>query len=144
VWGSALRSYIRIYGPPVAEAIKALEKIAVDMPTVCIMDSFIEKSHPVYGDHEGLHVSDEHAVVGITDYAEGVSLSDWTSRYFTPMSISKERCDKIISRYGEMLGDFDFFFEWFTKPTMNQIEELIDKIDGAFSKLGCFYTIVTK
>ena len=35
-------SYIKIYGPPLLKAIKALEKIAVDMPEVCIMDNQIK------------------------------------------------------------------------------------------------------
>ena len=38
-----MRSYIKIYGPPILEAIKELEKLAVDMPGVCIMDHFIQR-----------------------------------------------------------------------------------------------------
>jgi len=36
-----LRSYIKIYGPPVYDAIKALEKLAIDVPQACIMDPLI-------------------------------------------------------------------------------------------------------
>jgi hypothetical protein len=36
-----MRSYIKIYGPPILEAIKELEKLAVDLPEVCIMDYVI-------------------------------------------------------------------------------------------------------
>ena len=37
-----MKSYIRVYGPPVFKVIKALEKIAVDMPEIYIMNSLIE------------------------------------------------------------------------------------------------------
>ena len=37
-----MKSYIKIYGPPVLKAIKALETIAVDMPEVCIWNTIIE------------------------------------------------------------------------------------------------------
>jgi len=38
-----MRSCIKIYGPPILEAIRELEKVAVDMPEVCIMDYVIQK-----------------------------------------------------------------------------------------------------
>ena len=37
----SMRSYIKIYGPPIVEAIRELERIAIDMPEVCIMDYVI-------------------------------------------------------------------------------------------------------
>ncbi len=43
-----MKSYIRIYGPPLLKAIRALEKIAVNMPEVCIMDTMIESSMPQF------------------------------------------------------------------------------------------------
>jgi len=87
-------SYITIYGPPVYDAIKALEKIAVDMPEVCIMDTIIDTAPlSAYDNHE------------------------YTSNYFNsiPVEIKVERCNNIISKSGEKLGDYDFYFEWFTK-----------------------------
>jgi len=117
-----MRSFIKIYGPPVLKAIKELEKIAVDMPEVCIMDTVISQALPVFRDPEG------------------------TMDYFSsmPVEITKERCNNIISKSGEMLGEYDFFFEWFTKPTMEQLNSLIGKIDEALAPLGCRYTITTK
>ena len=50
----------------------------------------------------------------------------------------------IISKSGESLGEYDFFFEWFTKPTMSQVLGLITKIDEAMEKVGCRYSITTK
>jgi len=49
--------------------------------------------------------------------------------------ISVKRCGKIISKSGEGLGEYDFFFEWFTKPTTDQVNELIEKIDEALAPL---------
>ncbi len=39
-----MKSYITIIGPPIAKTIKALEKVAVTMPEVCIMSTPIEAS----------------------------------------------------------------------------------------------------
>jgi len=55
-----------------------------------------------------------------------------------------ERCRNIISKSGESLGEYDFFFEWFTEPSMAQLNELIDRIEKALAPLGCQYTITTK
>ena len=58
--------------------------------------------------------------------------------------ISEERCDTLISKSGESLGEYDFFFEWFTKPTVAQVEDLIEKIDEVLAPLGVKYTLTTK
>ena len=115
-------SYIKIYGPPVYDAIKELEKIAVDMPEVCIMDTLIDSTPSSYSD---------------SAHVRGYFLA-------IPMEVTVERCDKIISKSGEKLGDYDFFFEWFKKPIMEQINTLIKKIDKTLKPLGCSYTITTK
>ena len=116
-----MRSSIKIYGPPVLKAIKALEKVAIDMPEVCIMDTIISQAGPTFDD-----------VTGMVEYFGG------------PGEITVERCNKIISRSGESLGEYDFYFEWFTEPTMEQLNILIEKIDEALTPLGCKYTITTK
>jgi hypothetical protein len=92
-----MRSYIKLSGPPVLKAIKELEKLAIQMPQVCVMDTIIA-----------------------------------------------ERCGKIVSKSGEMLGDHDFFFEWFKNPNQAELNDLIQKIDEALAPLGCRYTITTK
>ncbi|MFH0748387.1 MAG: hypothetical protein V1915_00455 [Candidatus Bathyarchaeota archaeon] len=113
-----MRSYIKIYGPPVSKAIKALEKIAVGTPEVCMMDTILQWDTP--------------------------NTAEETSDYFQPYPIDKERCDKIISKSGEQLGDYDFFFEWFRRPSVDELNDLIEKIDDALALLGCKYTITTK
>ncbi len=120
-------SFVKIYGPPVLKAIKTLEKIAVDMPEVCIMDTVI---------------------AGTPDYTTAFSDPDYTATYFQALpettEIEVERCNNIISKSGERLGEHDFFFEWFTEPSMEQLNGLIEKIDEALKPLGCRYTITTK
>lgn len=116
-----MRSFVKIYGPPLLKALKALEKIAVDMPEVCIMDTTIALAGPEFNTKEGV------------------------MSYFSMFGeIPEERCDKIISKSGMMLGEYDFFFEWFKKPTQSDVDKLIAKIDEALSPLGVKYTITTK
>ena len=116
-----MKSYIKIYGPPTIKAIKKLQKIAVGMPEVCIMDTLISQGLPVF-----------ETVEDTMGYFGGAS------------EITVERCNNIISKSGESLGEYDFYYEWFTKPNMDQLNGLIEKIDEAMTPLGCKYTITTK
>jgi hypothetical protein len=116
-----MKSYIKIYGPPILKAIKTLETVAVGFPEVCIMDTVIAVSGPQFSTQEG-----------IADFFGG------------PGDITVERCSNIISNSGESLGEYDFFFEWFVDPTMDQLNDLIEKVDNAFKPLKCLYTITTK
>ena len=72
------------------------------------------------------------------------SVSMVMSYFGGPDEISEERCDTIISKSGESLGEFDFYYEWFQKPTISQIEDLILKIDEALGPVGVKYTITTR
>ena len=117
-------SYVKIYGPPFLKAIKTLEKIAVEEPRVCIMDPMIEIN-----------------MKGMQEDA------DYIGDYFSPLvpyQIEQERCDKIVNKSGEKLGDYDFFFKWFKNPTTEELNDLIEKIDTELAPLGCIYTITTK
>jgi len=115
-----LRSYLKIYGPPLLKAIKALEKIAVDMPDICIMNPFIEKFYPALENEEDV------------------------MNYFGVDDMTADRCRNIISRSGGRIGSADFFFEWFSEPSINQLNLLIEKIDKTLKPLGVSYTITTK
>ena len=123
-----MKSYIKIVGPPIAKTIKALEKVAVDMPEVCIMSVPIE------------------ATLG-TPYADtgfgGLDDANSINTYFSA-DMPEERCDKIISKSGESLGEYDFYFEWFKDPSMDEIMMLVEKVDEAVSETGANYTITTK
>src|SRR3990170_4069031 len=101
------RSYVKIYGPPVLKAIKALEKIAIDMPQVCIMDTII--AQPTMSSRD------------FPSSREALEPSGGYMQYFSLLGdIKEERCSKIVSKSGEMLGEHDFFFEWFKKPTQDE------------------------
>jgi hypothetical protein len=118
-------SYIKIFGPPVREAIKELEKIAVDMPEASITKTFISNEIPLKTAQDiGLQAM---------EYINGSSII-----------VTSEQRKNIISKSGEKLGEYDFFFEWFKEPTMKQLNALIEKIDVSLSPLGCTYTITTK
>jgi len=133
IWVSIVRSYIKLYGPPILKAIGALDKIAVSMPGVCMMNTMIIRGIPasLAADLGG------QAIILQRDAVRG---------YFeaSGVSIPVERCENIISKSGEMLGEYDFFFEWFKEASQAQLNELIEKIDDSLISLGCYYTITTR
>jgi hypothetical protein len=116
-----MRSYVRIYGPPLLKAIRALEKLAISTSEVCIMDSMIETAAPQFNTQEG--VMNYFASVG---------------------GIPEKRCGTILAKSGIRMGDFDFVFEWFKEPKVDQINMLIGQIDETLAPLGVQYTITTK
>ena len=126
-----MRSNIKIYGPPVFEAIKALEKMAIDLDEVCIMDPLIET---------------RFSTDNVTSLMTTSAGSSEAMEYFTPLKsdISQERCESLISKSGRRLGDFDFYFEWFSEPTLEELNKLIQKIDEALKPLGVKYTTASK
>ena len=128
-----MKSYIKIYGPPVLDAIQALEKMAMDMPKVCIMSPIITTVLPSLAFGQQRHE-------GITAMTPG-GVFDYFSEYG---EITVERCDTIISKKGEELGEYDFFFEWFKNPDMDELKQLIGEVDETLKPLGVRYTITTK
>lgn len=137
-----MRSFIKIYGPPVLDAIRVLEGIAIDVPDVCIMNSVISNEIPRF--------LSKDIGAGSAPYSRSPTqdpfLSDWSKNYFGSkgMAIPVKRCSSIISRSGASLGDYDFYFEWEADPKMDRLFELIEKIDMKLASLGCSYTITTK
>jgi len=129
-----MRSYIKIYGPPISEAIKELEKLAVDMPEVCIMDYVIQND---------LSPKIAEDVGGSTVDTSNVSIPGFFVQR-TGVVLPVKRYHSIISKHGQRLGEYDFFFEWYEKPETSQLIDLIRKIDEALKPLGCLYTITTK
>jgi hypothetical protein len=120
------RSYIRIYGPPLLKAIDALEAVAVDL-SKAVDVKFSHKCMPAY-------------------LGAGGKQREW-DEYVQRMEQTYVDCYepvRLISGSGEMLGDYDFFYEWTDDPTMEQIQDLIGKIDEALKGLGCNYTITTE
>lgn len=128
-----MRSYIKIYGPPVLEAIKKLEKLAVDMPEVCIMDYVIAQDISPSVARE----------LDVSKVTAGSSISGFFLER-TGVVLPVKRRRSIISKHGQKLGEYDFFFEWYEEPKGSQLNDLIGKIDDALKPLGCLYTITTK
>jgi hypothetical protein len=131
-------SYLKLFGPPISEALRELYKIAVDMPEVCIMESAFIKDLPSSLAHdiggrrmEGLGVEPYYERVGGYFRSQGIE-------------ISGERCLNIISDSKHLLGDYDFFFEWLQEPNVDQLFDLVKKIDEALVPVGCKYTITSK
>ena len=118
-----MKSYIKIYGPPYLKAIKVLEKIAIDMSEVCIWDTLIEMENK-----------------------PGIDWDTYFANFhgFPGDGVPEMHCEKIISKSGEKIGEYDFYFEWSKKPTTEKFDNLIEKIDNALAPLGCKYTITTK
>jgi len=120
-----MKSYIKIYGPPVLKAIKKLRRLALDVPEVCISDVITESAQqPIFDTREGI----------IDFFGESTGMRE----------VSIERCNQLISDSGETLGEYDFFFEWFKKPTSDELNQLIQDIDEALEPLNVRYTITTK
>jgi len=116
--GDTLKTYIKLYGPQILEALKALEDVAKKF----------EKKYP------GIKY-----FYWVSSYAIG-------EEGLTPTPTTELRVEaiKLLSESGWSLGDYDFFFEWIKPPTFEQLKELIEEIDKALSKLRCKYTVTTK
>jgi len=135
-------SYIKIFGPPVLKAIRALELIAVSMPEVRILDTIILRGLPEAINRDVGASPTQRAGHG----SLGLYPGGRVRRYFSShdIAIPVERTRSIVSNAGERLGDYDFFFEWVQEPTMEQLFNLIEKIDAALAPLGCWYRITSK
>lgn len=129
-----MKSYVKIYGPPLGKAIEALRKVAIETPEVCIMDPGIAAAMDV----------PSAGGMGMAGGATLDSMEGIQTFFGGAGSITEERCDTIISKSGESLGKYDFYYEWFQKPTVAQVEDLITKIDEALADVGVRYTLTTK
>lgn len=119
-----VKSYVKIYGPPMIEAIKALEAVAVDMSKATSL-KFSHKCLP---------------------YPSQSNTRDWDAyaKNMAKMYVDCYEPVRLISKAHHQLGEYDFFYEWDEKPDMKRVEELLGKIDEALKGLGCYYTITTK
>jgi hypothetical protein len=128
-----MKSFIKVFGPSLLNAIRKLEKIAIDMPEVCVMDTAISSEiSPNLARDLGGYVVESYSTVSTFFFNR------------TSVKVPVERCQTIISKSGKNLAEYDFYFEWFGKPSMKQIEKLIEKIDEALTPLGVMYTITSK
>ena len=121
------RSYIKVYGPPLLKAIRALEKVAVEFSETTTIRQYniLTPTLPYYDVRPG-------------------DVRSYTQALLPEVEIAADEKVKLISKASDTLGDYDFFFEWGKEPTKQEVQELIAKIDEALSDCGCRYTIVTK
>ncbi len=121
-----VRSYVKVYGPPVIDAIKALEAVAIEMS-------------------KATEVKFSHKCIPYPRYLQS-DTNDW-EQYIKNMRKLYVECYepvRLISDSQKLLGKYDFFFEWAKEPGMAQIDDLLKKIDDALEGLGCNYTLTTK
>ena len=72
--------------------------------------------------------------------------NDWNA-YLQNMQKTYKDCyepEKLISDASMTMGDYDFVFDWTSKPSIAQIESLITKVDAALAKVGVLYTLTTE
>jgi hypothetical protein len=120
------KSYVRIYGPPLMKAIKTLEGVAVEMA-------------------KKTEVKFSHKCVPYPTRMQS-DRNDWNS-YLKNMQKTYKDCyepEKLISDASMTLGDYDFVFEWTSKPSLKKIEDLIEKVDEALADVGVMYTMTTE
>jgi len=117
-----MKTYVKIHGPPLMEALNELQKIAGDMPKI----------------------THYHFLAGYAGAPVGLGMVGENYPYPRAPDVGEKVTHPLISKSGHTLGDHDFFFEWKDDPTWDEMRELISKIDKAFSKLGCKYTLTTK
>jgi hypothetical protein len=121
-----VKSYVRVYGPPLMKAIKTLEGVAVEMA-------------------KKTEVKFSHKCVPYPTRMQS-DRNDWNS-YLKNMRNTYKDCyepEKLISDASMTLGDYDFVFEWTSKPNLSKIEDLIEKIDEALADVGVMYTMTTE
>ena len=135
-----MNTYVKIEAKDKKPALKALRKLAIDMPKVCIMDTGMQEDL-------GVDVGLGSGPGGISGAGGGGSLGSiqMVMSYFGgPSSISKERCDTIVSTKDHDLGEYDFVYEWKDKPTKSQLDKLEVDIAKALKPTGAKHTIHNK
>lgn len=120
------KTYVRIYGPPLMKAIRALEGVAVDLS-------------------KATEVKFSHKCVPYPTRMQS-DKNDWNN-YLKNLSNTYKDCYepvKIISDASMTLGEYDFVFEWVSMPSMKRVQDLIEKIDMALADVGTLYTLKTE
>jgi len=117
-----MRSFVKLEGNAIKDGVKALEKLALGMPEVCIMNSYIQSERPLF-----------NTMTGTLEYFE-----------VSGEEAMEKRCATIVSKSGVKLDGYDFVFEWFVNPKKEQMDMLVKKIGEVLTPLGLKYTIKSK
>jgi len=114
-----MKSYIKIYGPPILKALDELRRVAHEMPEI----------HFYY-----------HYILGSIRIGRSSYAPLWGP--LAPGEKYKEKkSETSVRKASHTLGDYDFFFEWAEEPDREQLRYLIEKIENVLHPLGCKYTI---
>ena len=135
-----MNTYVKLETKDKETALKALRKLAIDMPKVCVMDTGIQEGF-------GLDVGLGSGPGGISGAGGGGSLGsiEMVMSYFGgPSSISKERCNTVLGTKDHDLGEYDFVFEWKDKPSKSQLDVLEVDIAKALKPTGAKHTVHNK
>ena len=137
-----MKTFIKIFGPPILKAKRALELIAASMPEVQIIDTINVQGLPKDMSRDvGVSQTQRAGRGSLGLYPGGGVRRHPTSH---DIAVPVERTRSIVSNAGESIGDYDFFFEWVQEPTMEQVFDLLERIDVALTPLGCWYRIANK
>jgi hypothetical protein len=109
-----MKTYVKLEGDKVNDGIKALEKLAIGMPEVCITNTFIQSDPDLFNTQTGI------------------------LNYFPSSEGLNRRCETLVSKDKDTKG-YDFVFEWFVAPTNAQINDLKVKMDEVLEPLGLKY-----
>ena len=131
-----MKTYVKISGAPKDKALERLRKIAIAMPKICVFDTALQEQ--LQGSLGGL---------GIPGAGGGGSMEgsiDMVMTYFGgPSEITRERCVSIISKDTD-LGEYDFAYEWTSKPSTDIVKKLEKDIKTTLDPLKLKYTVVSK
>jgi hypothetical protein len=118
-----MRTWIKIVEGDEKLGIEALRQIAIMTPMVCINDKILESI--------------------VDDYSD-IS-TEWAIEYFKEFDdITEERCESLISNSGEVLGEYDFYFEWQVEPEMKHFRMLEQDIKRTLGGLKLKYELINK
>jgi hypothetical protein len=95
------KSFIKIYGPPIVKALKALQNLAIDNPQVCIMAIDLESIFPLEGVPTG-GVPIEKCNALISESKEALGEYDFFYEWFRDPT--QAEMEKLISEIDEALS----------------------------------------
>jgi hypothetical protein len=129
-----MKTFVKIEGDPKDKAIERLRKIAIAMPRICVYDTILEEriqagelgGYGIPGAGGGGQIED--SIDMVMDYFGG------------PDEITKERCATIVSTSVD-LGNYDFAYEWTSKPSTDQVKRLEKDIKTTLDPLKLKYSI---
>ena len=129
-----MKTYVKIEGTSKDKALERLRKIAVAMPKICVFDTAL-KEELEKGSLGGLGIPGAGGGGQIEDSIDMVM-----SYFGGESSITRERCATIISKETD-LGDYDFIYEWTSKPSTEIVKQLEKDIKTTMDPLKLKYSV---